>query len=448
MSIPVKRTIALLLVEDEPNPRKLMALNLARVGQGSHLKPVACFAATINVAIRWLRTRPFDVISLDMRMPSQEGSAILVSTGVSFAGHAIVTSAMSKPLVFSITIEVEVARAILRDALEVAGAAVDDKYAKSECSGSPNESTPFESLTYLDWAKRIHLYAETNAKTLPSPGGIRLSTAGNWLKIGQQVLPPLLARHVAWMDRHWDARSAPPLDAAHRFIETCERLALAQTAVVLQAAGVNVATLSAPNAWQRKGVQDALGAWRRQLAASSLERQESWNWLNWLTDETLVALNMARELRNQRAHGLAMANPEQDWQQLYQALRCVMDMASYWAMHPLCMAFQSGRDGMRAQVVASTEMLMPVKLLDTDIAVPPQAEADVFTCWQPLWRNRDSGHALDENTPPEWTSVMVSWAHWIERDTAGAVWLKVWSKPGLTEWLDLVSGQTRRVSST
>ncbi len=443
---PVRRTSALLLVEDEAAPRKVMAQNLTRVWDVTGGMPVLSFASFINLAIRWLRTRPFDLVSMDMRMPSEQGAEIQASTGINFAAHPVATTMLSKPIVFSSTIEVEVAKEKLREALEVAGAPIADKYAKSERTFPPNAEIPFESLTYLDWAKRINEYLEGTGKSFSTPGGTRLTSVGNWLTVAQRVLPPLLARHVTWMDRHWEDHSAPPLDAAHRFIEICERLALAQTAVVLQAAGVNTTELTAPSAWQRKGVQDTLSAWRGQLALLSAQRGESWNWLNWLTEESIDAMTQARELRNERAHGLAMAKPAQDWRKLYQPIRCIMDMASYWAMHPMCTGCQFGRDGARAQLVASTELPLPFRHLDPDIAVPFEAEGDVGTCWQPLWRASGNGRPLDENTPPVWTSVMASWQHWIERDSAGAVWLKLWSKPGLIERLDLISGETRRDS--
>ena len=117
-----------------------------------------------------------------------------------------------------------------------------------------------------------------------------------------------------------------------------------------------------------------------------------------------------------------------------------MDLAGYWALHPLCVWVERTTDGVRAQILASTETPLPFRSLDVDSNLPREAEHDEKRCWQPLWTCPSGGTPVDSSRPPDWRAAPVHWGDWIRRDASGGAWLKLWTRDGVSEWLDLVTG--------
>lgn len=437
------RPLRVLIAEDELPTQEVMRMSLQdrtkeESKKSSHLGPVSwSFAPDVQFTRRWLRTTPFDVVSLDMRMPNSAGDTVQTLSGTAFATSGVVTSVVAKALIYSAVVEVEAARDKPGEAMMIANTPVQDKYAKGGRSLAATDTYPYETLSSYDWAQRILDYMTERRLTFaPSGGSTRKSAVGAWLQAAPRQLPPVLARLAANLAQHWEQRDSTRVDAAHRFIEACARLAVAQTAVVLAAAGVAPSELMPPTAWQHVAALDTLELWRNKHSG----KLSAWNWGNWLTPQTLLALQAVRKSRNERAHTLAHVNPGADWEAIYEPLRYAMDLAGYWALHPLCMWIDRTTDGTRSLILASTETPLPFRPLDEDCHMPDAAMRDEKQCWQPLWTCPGGGTPTESSEPPDWQAAPAHWGDWIRRDVSGGAWLKLWTRDGVSEWLDLVTG--------
>lgn len=413
---------SILIVEDEEGWQRAMQRNLLELFPS---KPIELSADEAQ-ALRQIRSRPWRLLSWDLRLPKGAGQEITIHAGLRLTQRLDVQRLLSKQVIYSATVSNEWARDKAHEAMW-ASALPPDKYAKG--SGDPSTDAAWEALPVRQWAERVQQYLECPQRKLDhappgSPDQPYLSWIGHWLEKAPQVLPPLLAQHAQDLANQWEGPVAGRLTAAIRLTECVARLALAQTAVLLQARpedhGSNFEVLPPQNE-QHAEVLRALKNWAKQLQPG--ERCH-WNWRGWLSDEALDALSEVHRLRNQTAHELSRMQAKQVWDKLLPHLHRVMDLCGYWALHPLCTDVRFSPTGYWAQCLASTAWPSSQRALEADFDVPPLAlthqGADAY--WQsPAYR-----------APEEpWQLQGVSWRGWLEREFAGqdGAWLLMWRRP-------------------
>ncbi len=430
-----KKPFRVLIVEDEHGwvSNMQMALNYAaddrRLARPECqlARPESKSAPDAATARRLLALEHFDLLSLDMRLPEKEGSAIAVQEGIKLAQELFKPLISPvKTLIYTATLLQENPASISAEGAEVLHEVPQiDKYAKS--SGAPPVSMArFETLSQRQWAERVLDYLYYDGLYLPSADGKRkLETAlGAWLSGAVRSLPPLLARHAQALQNHWpepgckvDARA---VDAALKFIESALRLAVAQTAVLLRDRQLPAET-----------TQDAAIQCLRTLINDPALAACSWR--TYLDDAALDAFDEARRLRNTARHSLRGNQTSGEWQALLPWLRQVMGMATYWTKHPLCTDLRYGVDGWRGELLAGTAS---PRRLENLPGRDFRGEA-VRGFWQTAIRRDD--------TPAGWHTEAVCWDDWLAGDSRreGALWLKAWRSPtGRALAIDLDSGDS------
>lgn len=421
-----------LIVEDEPGWESNMRIALEYAAddrkqvQPECVRPKCESALDTAAACRLLALEHFDLLSLDIRLPETDGSSVTVFAGIRLARASLFYSA-TKTIIFSSTLVQESAVGISADGAVVLAEApqIIDKYAKS--SGAPPVPTArFETLSQRQWAERVLDYLYHDGLYLPSADPKRkLETAlGAWLSGAVRSLPPLLARHAQALQNHWpepgrkvDARA---VDAALKLIESVLRLAVAQTAVLLG----DRQQLPADT------TQDAAIRCLRTLINNPALRDCSWR--AHLDDAALTAFDQARQLRNTARHSLRSNNTSGEWQDLRPCLRYAMDVATYWAKHPLCTDLRYGVDGWRGELLVGTAS--PRRLENLPGRDFPGEAVRGF--WQT---------AIRGGTPAGWHAEAVCWDDWLAGDSRreGALWLKAWRSPtGRALAIDLDSGDS------
>ena len=156
-----------------------------------------------------------------------------------------------------------------------------------------------------------------------------------------------LGKPVTWMQR--SQITGGYIDAAIPFIEATSMMALAQTAMLCRAAvdqsQRDAAEIQIHDAWpQSEGQTGVLKALKRLRHGLSLASRQC-NWLGWLHVDALTAFQVANDLRNRLRHDLKPRDHYTDLQALRAPLQCAMDVAGYWAMHPLCFEVRAAPGG-------------------------------------------------------------------------------------------------------
>lgn len=367
----------------------------------------------------------FHVTSLDMRLPERKGELLSVDTGLSLA-RGFPWVGFPKRLIYSQTLRVEEFQSHPNDTMQVLRIPTD-LYAKPTGSDADQEQQAVETLTVKRWAERVFdsLINDTfNISTNPLYGK-HLSLVGAYLQFGVVALPPLLASHLQTLENNWERRTSDRVEAAIGFIEAASRLALAQSAVLCQAQGEN---LELPSDERMVTCLNSLEIVRKRLSG--------WNWCNYLTEETLQALQQARRERNDKAHSVETLDPQKRWANLRSPLQYAMDLASYWVRHPLVVDLRFSRDGWSAELLAGTASPRPRHLLPPGMEYPIEALSDEV--WQNTWL-----------LPPEYKDEpvrkAVSWKNWLIPDlrTGKQWWFPICQQGRKKTCLDLISGEIR-----
>ena len=416
-----------LIVEDEKDWIELMTLALEDEAEDRKVPaPRVNTATDADAARRLMALNHYHLISLDMRLPAEKRDTVDVKQGADLVKELSTQDyLLSKAIIYSGTLDQESVKVAPFAGLTVAQLRDIDKYAKSS-GGQTAVDEPFETLSPKQWASRVLDYLDLlapqaprppRALTLePMPGRKFTTSLGNWLSAAAQSLPPVLARHARELEQHWpepgsgkvDTRA---VDAALKFVEASLRLAVAQTAVILDHRHPET-LLKEKTSWLE--FTNLLQAWARTDGA----RLDRWSWRRHLTDEAITAFDEVRKLRNEARHSLGTNNPRGNWTKLYPSLRLVMDMAGYWAKHPLIanLTHRPG-DGWKGEILSSTSYPRPIRPL-AGKKLPDHADRHI---WQlPVCAKAAS---------PGWEEVPVDWNAWlrIAPDNERALWLAIHS---------------------
>lgn len=431
-----------LIVEDEDDWIELMTLALEDEAEDRKAPtPKIDTATDAQAARRLMALNHYHLISLDMRLPANErDTAVEVKQGTDLVRElATQDYLLSKAIIYSGTLDQESVKVTPIAGLTVAQLPDIDKYAKSSGSQTATDD-PFETLSPREWASRVLDYLDLldpqdprhpRALTLePTPGRKFKTALGNWLSAAAQSLPPVLARHARELEQHWpepgsgkvDTRA---VDAALKFVEASLRLAVAQTAVLLNCRHPED-HLKEKTSWLE--FVNLLKTWARTDV-----RLDRWSWRRHLTDEVITAFDEVRKLRNEARHSLGTNNPRSNWTKLYPSLRLVMDMAGYWAKHPLIanLAHRPG-DGWKGEILSSTSYPRPVRPL-AGKRLPDRADRHI-------WQLPVSAKA----EPPSWEEVPVDWNAWLraDPDDERPLWLAIRSnRNGGLQAFDLADGE-------
>jgi CheY-like chemotaxis protein len=395
--------LRVLIVEDEEEAWALPMRELLE-GQVARL-PIEVTTVPDEHSARWaLAADYFHLISMDMMIPGK-ARELAVQPGINVAKTAAKSGAvLSKLLVYS---------SLLGASPQQAGAALIhndlpklDRYAKSYF-GAPAPEGIVE-LTPKAWAQRVARLLASEATAVDfGPGDRRLSVVGAWLEGAVKHLPPLLARHAQTLQNHWDdpEQCAQKVDAAIAFTEVCCRLALAQTQVLL---GPDAPAAALPEQATMAACLDQLENLLRRHGAV-LAR---YSWLNHVK-RVLTQLDQARLLRNRIRHSVQPGSAQGNWRQVQGPLRAAMDLAAYWAQHPLWSGLRSGAEGWTGERLAGNGWPRPRRPVSEEAApaVPPRQRAGL------VWQT-----AVDVSVPAEPRWVWVDWQHWLTPDDEGRAW--------------------------
>ena len=434
--------IRVLIVEDENDWIELMTLALEDEAEDRKVPaPRVDTAPHADAARRLMALNHYHLISMDMRLPAEEKDTVDVKQGADLVKELSTQDyLLSKAIIYSGTLSQESVREMPVAGLTVAQLPDIDKYAKFSGDQTATDA-PFETLSPKQWASRVLDYLDLlapqdprhqRALTLePTPGRKFKTALGNWLSAASESLPPVLARHARELEQHWpepgsgkvDTRA---VDAALKFVEASLRLAVAQTAVLLNYRHPED-HLKEKTSWLE--FVNLLQAWAR-TEGSRLDR---WSWRTHLTDEVISAFDEVRKLRNEARHSLGTNNPRGNWTKLYPSLRLVMDMAGYWAKHPLIanLTHRPG-DGWKGEILSSTSYPRPIRPL-AGKKLPDCAECHI---WQLPVREKAE--------PPGWEEVPVAWNNWLRTDPNNErpLWLAVrCNRNGGLQAFDLADGE-------
>lgn len=417
-----------LIVEDEERWYAAMQRNLEDAVQDIKLSGVHCqIAKSLDSALDQLLSAPWSLVSLDMRIPRAQGALVQAIVGKQLADDSRTRHALGKFLIYSATLSVELADFDAHEAMLVSALGVEDKFGKA---GKSSDSAPeggFQPLTPYDWSRRVlaYLAAETRQLSDGHPTDQKRTSVGAWLERAPSRLPPMLARLAQELANAWDDKGMSKVDAALPLIEAASTLALTQTLVVLHAALGRSAGFDyfVPQDDRQVSVLDQLDELVR-LHATELSR---WNWSGWLTPEVMQAFREANQLRNDLRHTFQALNARSAWARLLPTLRPVMDLCSYWAMHPIYTDLQYSRSGWRAQSLASTAWPTPIETLTPDADFPVDAANAGRSTGDPYWQ----GVYRRDNEQQPWQHQAVHWGDWLLRDDPEpGAWLLQWQRPG------------------
>lgn len=433
-------TSRVLIVEDEEDWIYLMQRALedeADARQIDHIK--IDVALNAEDARHLIARHHYHLMSLDMRLPAgHNDSEVSVVNGADLARSSSLGALLPKTIIYSATLDEEYIRSTPAEGMAVAQL-TPEKYAKSSGSASASVSSPIETLSPGEWAKRVLDYLNYDQRLLElqiNLGTTKLvkeSALGAWLHGATLGLPPALARLAQELQGDWPISkkhraSAGAINAALRFIESSLRLAVAQTAVLI---GLKPDTCGLPDTNSQKDFIALLKRWM-QTHEPALSR---WTWRSdYLTDEAISAFDEARNLRNDARHTLAANTARAEWNRLYPLLLKIMDMSSYWAKHPLVtdLRFVPG-DGWKGQILRGTGFPGPVERLSGK----DFPGAAINGIWQLPLRLTASGQDREE--------VPLCWDDWLQPDPHDArplwvAYLTSRNRQQIKGW-DLVDGE-------
>jgi len=363
-------TSRILIVEDEDDWVYLMKRALEDEAEGRGLvKPIIEEARAADTARHLMARQHFHLMSLDMRLPAGlMDSGVSEVNGVELAQGPWLGALLPKTIIYSATLEPDDDGKYQASGMTVAQLP-HDKYAKSSGAKSASAALSIETLSPMEWARRVLDYLDYGKRELqiPPPPGAKTASKdtalGAWLRGAAQGLPPALARLAQELQRDWPATgqhriNAAAVDTALKFIESSLRLAVAQTAVLLRKKPTNCGL---PSTNSQKDLIDLLRRWRRENDSAPTR----WTWFTaYLTAEAVNAFDAARALRNESRHGLAAHKAKGEWNELYPLLLKIMDVSSYWAKHPLIidLHYLPG-DGWKGEILCGTSFPRPVKPL-------------------------------------------------------------------------------------
>ena len=402
-------------------------------------------------AARLLRAAPWRLASFDVRLPRGPREGVSVQAGIDFLNRPSATSALAKRLVYSATLMREGDAARMGDAAttprqRIAVARHDEVFSKG-----PSDHAP--QLTMRQWSELVTAYLISDELRLPRyaiadldlDGGGQ-TVLGRWFEQAPRRLPPLLARLSVPLAQAWLQRLEHPqlvIDAAIPFIEATSMMALAQTAMLCRAAvdqsQRDAAEIQIHDAWpQSEGQTGVLKALKRLRHGLSLASRQC-NWLGWLHVDALTAFQVANDLRNRLRHDLKPRDHYTDLQALRAPLQCAMDVAGYWAMHPLCFEVRAAPGGgWQAQCFVSRGMPNPMEAIDDDLRMPPDLAHRPGTVWQSAgWRDADD---------QDWDMRLEPWAGTVERGDDFSLWFTAWRSRSdqaqpVEGRIDLLTGQ-------
>ena len=418
---------SVLIVDDEDRWHMSMQRNLEDTTSNSLNNNVISIAEDLSATLLLLRSRPWQLLSLDMRIPDRPGSLVKVDIGEKLSKEIAFKLSVSKKVVYSATLNVELADFRNTDAMLVSSLKVDDKYGKAAESVPPVDANQVQVLNAQGWALRVMEYLRTETRELnPKPGEPkRLSVLGAWLEGAPHRLPPMLARLAQGLSNVWEDKSTAKIDAALQLIEAAGVLALVQTAVLIDNA--------APA--RHKGLHASLQINDRQstvlTALEALMQQHAaelshWNWSGWLDADMLQTLRLANTLRNDVRHSFQTLNARETWARLLPLLRHVMDLCGYWALHPLYTDLQYSRNGWRGQMLASTAWPTAADALPVDADFPDDAATHGRAVGDPYWQGVYQRASANE----PWQYRAVQWSDWLLRDDPEpGAWLLQWRRP-------------------
>lgn len=380
-----------------------------------------------QTAERLLARRYFHLISLDMRLPERFGEAISVDTGEKLARQFPYVG-FPKYLIYSQTLRDFDIKQRPADAVRVLRIPTD-QYAKPTGGERVRENAPVEVLTVKEWARRVvDSFSRDQPELILNPAPPRgtktpLTVIGAYLEFGPRLLPPVLARHLQGLASYWETRDATRrVDTADRFIEVTTRLALAQTAVLMERDSKQP---KPPGDEKRVTCVARLKDWRSEITG--------WNFSNYLTEDAIEALDEARKVRNEEDHTHTITDPKRAWTALRVPLQYALDIAAYWVRHPLCIDLRYSRDGWNAECLAGVAYPRPRQPLPANVDFP--TEALQGSVWQSVWTN-------DERPQQKavcWKDSLVD-----DGDSERPWWLAVArDQRGRQVWLDLDSGKKR-----
>lgn len=430
------RSHRFLIVEDEKDWVTLMtrALENEIEERGLSGQIVIDTARNATGARRLMALNAYQLMSLDMRLPEgPTDSAIEVKHGEYLAQELSIAGLLPKTIIYSATLAQESVMTAPADGMRVAQIAHIDKYAKSS-GGDVPPGQAVETLTPKEWAQRVLAYLDIDDErtlALQTPSGRMMESAlGAWLSGAAQGLPPVLARHAQNLRNYWpepghNRVEAGAVDAALKFIEAGLRLAVAQTAVLLNHNKPGHFFTDKSN---QKDFVDLLRNW---ISCAGLAK---WSWSHYLTKDVIDAFDEARKLRNEARHSLRPNCPKTEWHTLYPALRHVMDMAGYWAKHPLIaeLRYKPGK-GWAGELLCSTAYPRPTRPLSGKRFPDSAAQGGI---WQLPIRTTDE--------PPGWEEVPLSWDSWLRPDRSDArpLWLAIRkNRDGRLQAFDLADGE-------
>jgi CheY-like chemotaxis protein len=323
----------LLIVEDELDLAKSLLDLLTKVGKEKEGRRLVTRVASTTKAADWeLQSQYWHAVSMDLQMPTEAGRATDFLHGIQMASNAAKSGGLlSKLIVYSGMANRE--KFSPKQLIIVAARLPKvDLYSKGLSESVSDDEESRESLTPAQWARRMMDYLFTDDKTIEQVGfegqAPRLSAVGCWLQQAPKHLPTLLARHATVLESSWSEANSQRVDAALQLIETGTRLAVVQTAALIEHSGGKVGSL--PDGTSLDACLDFLS---RLLATYSTELK-GWTWQSYLKP-VLPALDDARKIRNVLRHTLSPGNPKQAWIELRPLLQAMMDLSAYWAQHPL-----------------------------------------------------------------------------------------------------------------
>jgi hypothetical protein len=213
----------------------------------------------------------FHLMSLDMRLPAGlMDSGVSEVNGVELAQGPWLGALLPKTIIYSATLEPDDDGKYQASGMTVAQLP-HDKYAKSSGAKSASAALSIETLSPMEWARRVLDYLDYGKRELQIPPRLAPKPPPKtrpWaLGCGAaQGLPPALARLAQELQRDWPATgqhriNAAAVDTALKFIESSLRLAVAQTAVLLRKKPTNCGL---PSTNSQKDLIDLLRRWRRE----------------------------------------------------------------------------------------------------------------------------------------------------------------------------------------
>ncbi len=405
-----------------------MTRNLEDTADAQRLpRPEIMVASDLESAFRLMLERPWNVVSMDMRLPSRPGAAVDVSTGKHLADDARTKQSLSKFLIFSATLNRDDENFRENEGQLVSSLGLTDSFGKAGRSGAADASVAGpQQLNAQGWAHVVHgcLHSAERCFTSQQLAKPPLSSIGSWLDRAPARLPPFMARLAQGLSNAWDERGTTKIDVALTLIEAAGVLALVQTLVILQSAEQPV--LKDTDTWLP---QDDRHATALQTLSDLILRHKAelapWNWSGWMTDEVLQAFLDANQLRNELRHGFRSIDMRQSWARLLPRLRAVMDLCGYWALHPIYADLQHSRSGWRAQSLASTAWPTSMDNLAPEADFPAEAAGTGQKAGEPYWQSA----YWREHPQAPWQHRPLSWGQWLLRDDPEpGAWLLQWAR--------------------